>query len=544
MFMCLSISVFCQTKPRIWIHTDMTGVTGFKVDGSIATAITDTDSDADDQVAMAMYLMMANQFDTKGIILTSTTRNTVLNTLTKFNEVHGAAYNSDLPCLNSNIGGYPTLAELNVKESSLTEGNKVLSYSNSPVDKYDNFNTLPQTVKDLINELKKPEYSPTNPLYVLIWGPMTEVAMATKHMIRNNMKTELSRMYVVSHWTSSFLNQTGTPCSSFPSDQIQFKPANCNQNCQSCAYMHNEAKKTGASFKFVDLGSIGQEGVVNGSSSFFKGGNNGVGGPQYLNFQKSKLGDLFVKSKFSFGKPDGSDCATFLAVLGTYGVKLSDFNANGVLTKEHEQAGINKFSKTAVTLMQDLNDISNKAISCVTAGPTNINDLIVASSSCTSVSLSWGDVSGEEGYRIRRKTPTTNYIILEDVPANTTSYVDETAAANTTYQYMVRPLKGGVAVAISNTPSITTAICSSDPVPVNTFLKAYPNPTTGLLTLPEVVANDQIKVVNQLSGKTVLIKTITENGSTQLDLTNQPAGNYIIQLIRNNQLLTRQILKL
>ena len=125
--------------------------------------------------------------------------------------------------------------------------------------------------------------------------------------------------------------------------------------------MHSEAAKTGAKFKFVDLGSIGQSGVVNGSNSFFSGG---INGNPFKQFQKSKLGDLFVKSKFAFGKPDGSDCATFLAVLGTYGVKLSDFNSNGVLTESHETAGKNKFLNSASTLMQDLTNISNKAITC------------------------------------------------------------------------------------------------------------------------------------------------------------------------------------
>ena len=85
--------------------------------------------------------------------------------------------------------------------------------------------------------------------------------------------------------------------------------------------------------------------------------------------------------------------------------------------------------------------------------------------------------------------------------------------------------------------------CSTEPVPVDTFIKAYPVPTTGILNLPEVYANDQISVISVQTGMTVLTKKITQNGSTQLDITNQPAGNYIIQIIRNNQILTRQIIK-
>jgi hypothetical protein len=173
----------------------------------------------------------------------------------------------------------------------------------------------------------------------------------------------------------------------------------------------------------------------------------------------------------------------------------------------------------------------------------DITNLTVKSTNCNTVELNWSDVSGETGYRIRRKTPTTAYVILTDLPANSKSYVDNSASEQTTYQYMVRPLQGGVAVAVSNVQEILTAACPTEPIPVNTFLKAFPNPTTGIITLPEVLENDQIKVVNQLSGLTVLTRTIQQSGSTQLDITNQPAGNYIIQLIRNNQLLTRQIIK-
>jgi hypothetical protein len=177
-------------------------------------------------------------------------------------------------------------------------------------------------------------------------------------------------------------------------------------------------------------------------------------------------------------------------------------------------------------------------------GISDIADLKVVATVCPQIKLTWSDVSGETGYRIRRKTPTSNFIVLADVPANTTSYIDETALENTTYQYMVRPMQSAVAVAVSNTPEISTAECTTDPIPVDTYLKAFPNPTTGILTLPEVLANDQIKVVSQQSGLTVFSRTIQQSGSTQLDISNQPAGNYTIQLVRNNQLLTRQIIKL
>ncbi len=202
-------------------------------------------------------------------------------------------------------------------------------------------------------------------------------------------------------------------------------------------------------------------------------------------------------------------------------------------------------NKNSIDLRKSFNSsVTFKNCSVGTPIPTNITDLALTSTSCKSVNLAWSDVSGETGYRIRRKTATTDYVTLADLPANSKSYVDATAAEQATYQYMVRPMQGGIEAAVSNTPQILTAACATDPVPVDTFLKAFPNPTTGILTLPEVLANDQIKVVSQQSGLTVLSKTIQQSGSTQLNISNQPAGSYTIQLVRNNQLLTRQIIKL
>ncbi len=449
---CFTVSVFAQ-NPRTWILTDYTGPTKYDIinNGKEATAFTDAESDPDDQVALAMYMMMANKFDTRAIVLGSTSKNTQLKTLDLYQKAHGDAYAIDRKCMGT---GYPE--NLNVKESSLTAGTNNKKFKLT--DDYKTESTLPQTVKDLVNELARVDasnnaiYSSSKPLYVLVWGPMAEVAMATKHLIDNPSKSFLlNRMFVISHWTSSFLAQTGTPCSSFPSSKIQFNPANCRENCEACFYMHDQAIKSGAKFKFVDLGSIGQGGIVNGSTKYFTGGTSGVLGTEYKEFQKSKLGDLFVKSRFYSGHPDGSDCATFLALLGTYGVTLSGFNSNGDLTKAQEETALNAFNAKGVQLMKDLRVISDKAKTCTTT-----------------------------------TTPP---------PATTTTF------------------------------------------------KAYPNPTTGVITLPEVVANDKITVTSVQSGTVVLTKTITTSGSTTLDISSKANGNYVIKIVRNGVTLTREITK-
>ncbi len=447
-FLCLSSAVFAQDKPRTWILSDYTGPVDYKIinNGKDATAVTDADSDPDDQVALAMYLMMANKFDTRAIVLGSTTKNTQLKTLELYQKAHGDAYATDRKCLGDS---YPE--NINVKESSLTAENANISFSTTK--DYKPFEGLPKTVQDLINELGRVDasnnavYTTSKPLYVLVWGPMTEIAIATKHMTDVTAKNNLlSRMFVISHWTSSYVSQMGTPCSSFNASETHFKPANCNENCPACNYMHDEAAKSGAKFKFVDLGSAGQNGIVSGSNGYFTGGTEGVLGDQYKEFQKSKLGDLFVKSRFYLKKPDGSDCATFLALLGDYGVKLSDYSSNGTLNKTVEEKAIANFKNNATKVLDELKTISNKASSCSTTGTSQ------------------------------------------------------------------------------------------------TF-RAFPNPTTGVITLPDALVNDEITVSSVTSGTIVLTKKVTVTASTNLDISNQPNGNYIIKLVRNNQSLTRQIIK-
>ncbi len=181
----------------------------------------------------------------------------------------------------------------------------------------------------------------------------------------------------------------------------------------------------------------------------------------------------------------------------------------------------------------------------ISTSPNDITDLVAQVTTCPDVKLTWSDMNGETGYRIRRKLSTDAvYANIADIAANVTTYTDTTTQAGSTYVYMVRSLQNGVAAAFSNTPEILIEACATDPVPVDTFLKAFPNPTTGILTLPEVLANDQIKVISQLSGLTVLSKTIQQSGSTILDISSQPAGSYTIQVTRNNTLITRQIVKL
>jgi Secretion system C-terminal sorting domain len=121
-----------------------------------------------------------------------------------------------------------------------------------------------------------------------------------------------------------------------------------------------------------------------------------------------------------------------------------------------------------------------------TTVPANINNL-TGSILCNEVTLNWGDVENESGYRIRRKlTGAATFTNISDVPANATTYTDKTALENTNYSYVVRPLQNSVAVATSNELQVKTPACNlNTPSHDKKIFTIYPNPVTNILNLSE-----------------------------------------------------------
>jgi len=161
--------------------------------------------------------------------------------------------------------------------------------------------------------------------------------------------------------------------------------------------------------------------------------------------------------------------------------------------------------------------VNSKAIS-------NISDLRVLAKGCQP-KLLWTDVAGEDGYRIRRKlTSETVYTNIVDVAANSTSYIDVSTDTNTEYQYVVRPLSAGVAVANSNVVSFKTPACILTRTASNIDLDenyVFPNPTTGRVNLTK-------KQAWKLYSTTGI--EILAGNSIELNIENQEAGIYFLEL--------------
>jgi fibronectin type 3 domain-containing protein len=165
---------------------------------------------------------------------------------------------------------------------------------------------------------------------------------------------------------------------------------------------------------------------------------------------------------------------------------------------------------------------TSTAVSITVTAPVvtipNITDLTATATDCNSVQLTWGDVAGEEAYRVRRMIVGGTYEIITDVPANTTSYTDATAVENTEYIYMVRPMKGGVAVAISNTPTVQTPVCVVTVPDITDLSATAKDCKTVELTWSDVAGADGYAINRTIAGGTFAkIADVPANTNTYTD---------------------------
>jgi hypothetical protein len=172
------------------------------------------------------------------------------------------------------------------------------------------------------------------------------------------------------------------------------------------------------------------------------------------------------------------------------------------------------------------------------ATPTDITNLMVATVTCTSVKLTWSDVSGETQYRVRRKLANAaTFTTIADIPANTTSYTDNTVSSNTNYVYMVRPLINGTAVTISNTPTIIVPACPivtslKEASEIETDVLVEPNPFEEEFTfqLPESFIPEEAYLINTSGVYTkVNIQALGES-KYKINTANMVSGWYYLKL--------------
>lgn len=108
------------------------------------------------------------------------------------------------------------------------------------------------------------------------------------------------------------------------------------------------------------------------------------------------------------------------------------------------------------------------------AAPTN---LAASAPACDQIDLTWTDnADNEDNFVIERGTDGVNFVLLDTVGANVTSYNDTTVAENTTYYYRVKATNGDGDSAYSNVANATTPVCPVNPPAAPTITKVKPGP--------------------------------------------------------------------
>ncbi|MGM8361869.1 nucleoside hydrolase-like domain-containing protein [Flavobacterium sp. ARAG 55.4] len=325
----LSTFIVLAQKPKVWIYSDMS-------DKTIKGKDHGTANDPDDISGMAGYLLMANMFDTKGIVIASTHRSehkTSGNQAEWANTFFGEAYKKDVVHLNKNIGGYPE--SINFIQSCIKE----------TAEKYNSaktYNSLKEykTVEMLFKELDKSN----DIINVLCWGSLTEPAILVNYCITKKREDILNKIRFIAHWTNSSLHQ-GTI-------EKPWKVANCNEDRSACEYIKTMALN--GRVKYYECGAIGQHGIVTGSPK----------GIDYFDqFKKSNLGKIFAEGKFVFNSVDHSDAATYWVLLGDWGVNLNDITSNGTNLMEVEQKNEDQFKLFSKSIHNELLRRSDAAVS-------------------------------------------------------------------------------------------------------------------------------------------------------------------------------------
>jgi len=297
-------------KPNVWIYTDMS-------DGTLkGPTHMGTVNDPDDISAMAGYILMSNEFNTLGIVVSSTHRKehaTTPNQAEWATRYFGKAWESDFPGLNKNIGVYPDKFEFT--QSCIKESGERFSNDNNYRD-LSNYSTVKkllevaQNQKEIIN--------------VLCWGSLTEPAILVKHCLGTDKTDVLKKLRFIAHWTNSPLHQGDA--------EHPENVANCREDATACAYMKQCALER--KIVYYELGAIGQHGIVSGQPK---------GEVYYNQFKISAMGKIFAEGKYVFNGVDHSDAATYWVLLGNWGVSLKDVNSDGTNSTTIEKANEDKF---------------------------------------------------------------------------------------------------------------------------------------------------------------------------------------------------------
>ena len=168
--------------------------------------------------------------------------------------------------------------------------------------------------------------------------------------------------------------------------------------------------------------------------------------------------------------------------------------------------------------------------------PTNLRITI---NSPNSVTLNWNDNSNNEsGFKIERKGSSGDFVLLESVGENITTYTDNSVIDTQMYSYRVYAYNSTASSGFSNTTSVITAV----PVELNAIpekfqlIQNYPNPfnpTTVISWQSPVRSHTTLKVFDILGNEiATLVSEEKPAGFYEVtwDSANSPSGVYFYKM--------------
>lgn len=142
---------------------------------------------------------------------------------------------------------------------------------------------------------------------------------------------------------------------------------------------------------------------------------------------------------------------------GTYPITITFFESGGgeVLSASISGPGLNKQIIPSAMLGDPYVNATTQALPALPLAPAN---LLATAASAKAVNITWSDnATTEDAYELYRSSNTnTNYVLVNTLPANTTSYQDTGLFSNAVFYYKVKAVNVGGGVA-SNEDSAKTA---------------------------------------------------------------------------------------
>ncbi|MCU0438611.1 MAG: fibronectin type III domain-containing protein [Raineya sp.] len=174
--------------------------------------------------------------------------------------------------------------------------------------------------------------------------------------------------------------------------------------------------------------------------------------------------------------------------------------------------------------------LDNINITAFTSTPPNDPSTLVANAPVfNQVNLTWVDNSNNEfGFKLERSIDNINFSqIGGNLPANTTSYTDNTVSTNTTYYYRVRSYIGTIHSNYSNTATVTTPTVSLN-APSGLMATAVSSSRINLAWTDNDVNEQGYKIERSLDGTnyTEIASNLSTNSTNYSDLSLSPGTLY------------------